>query len=228
MTIGTSDASEFGDGDRLIVGERGRRIGVGRVDHAMIGRDEYDIGVSEVFGQRHGLLAAAVDAAVDAAGTAAVATAGIVDALAPCVELAAQTAAMAATAALVSVLAIRSIRLAAGTAGTAGTAARRAAARRAAAAGRRRRGRGGGEVGKKSERTMTLMALDEDADEGDYDDRGEGAPVENKIDEIDTVESVSRLMTPRGKLDTTHDHKKELQSEQKKEREGINRGNPSR
>ena len=75
---------------------------------------------------------------------------------------------------------------------------------------------------------MTLMALDEDADEGDYDDRGEGAPVENKIDEIDTVESVSRLMTPRGKLDTTYDHKKELQSEQKKEREGINRGNPSR
>ena len=75
---------------------------------------------------------------------------------------------------------------------------------------------------------MALMALDEDADEGDDDDGGEGTPVENEIDEIHAVESVDGLMTPRSKFDTPHNHEKELQSKQKKEREGVNRGDPPR
>lgn len=59
---------------------------------------------------------------------------------------------------------------------------------------------------------MALMALDEDADEGDDDDGGERTPVENEIDEIHAVERVDGLMTPRSKLDTPHNHEKELQS----------------
>ena len=58
---------------------------------------------------------------------------------------------------------------------------------------------------------MALMALDEDADEGDDDDGGERTPVENEIDEIHAVERVDGLMTPRSKLDTPHNHEKELQ-----------------
>ena len=204
MAVGAADARELGHGNGRLVRERGGRVGVGRVDDAVVGRHEHDVALREVLRQRDGLLAAAVDAAVDAARTAAVAAARVVDALAPRVELAAQAAAMAAAAAL-------AVRMMAGR-----RIARRAAAGAAAVAtGGTAAGRGGGEgrrVGEKGEGAMALMALDEDADEGNDDDGGERTPVENEIDEIHAVESVDGLMTPRSKLDTPHNHEKELQS----------------
>lgn len=231
MAVGAPDAGELGDGHGLVVGERDGSVGVGRVDHAVVGRHEDDVAVGEILRERHGLLAAAVDAAVDAARTAPIAAARVVDALALRVELAAQTAAMAAAAAFPlrtagDVAAVWAAGPAAGTAGATGTAA--------IAAGRTTAGGGGGRGGrsrrvrKKGEGAMALMALDEDADGGDDDDSGEGAPVQNEIDEIHAVESVDGLMTPRCKLDTPHNHERELQSKQKEERECINRGDPPR
>lgn len=209
MAIGAAHARELRHGNGLLVRERDGRVGVGRVNDAMVGRHEHDVALREVLRQRDGLLAAAVDAAVDAARTAAVAAARVVDALALRVELVAQTAAMAAAAALAfGMMAGRgriARRAAARTAGAARTAA--------VAAGGTAAGRGGGRrVGEKGEGAMALMALDEDADEGDDDDGGEGTPVENEIDEIHAMESVDGLMTPRSKLDTPHNHEKELQS----------------
>ena len=211
MAIGAAHARELRHGNGRLVRERDGRVGVGRVNDAMVGRHEHDVALREVLRQRDGLLAAAVDAAVDAARTAAVAAARVVDALALRVELVAQTAAMAAAAALAfGMIAGRgriARRAAARTAGTARTAA---VAAGGTAAGR---GRGGGRrVGEKGEGAMALMALDEDADEGNDDDGGERTPVENEIDEIHAMESVDGLMTPRSKLDTPHNHEKELQS----------------
>lgn len=208
MAIGAAHARELRHGNGLLVRERDGRVGVGRVNDAMVGRHEHDVALREVLRQRDGLLAAAVDAAVDAARTAAIAAARVVDALALRVELVAQTAAMAAAAALAfGMIARRRIarRAAARTARTARTAA--------VTAGGTAAGRGGGRrVGEKGEGAMALMALDEDADEGDDDDGGERTPVENEIDEIHAMESVDGLMTPRSKLDTPHNHEKELQS----------------
>ena len=223
MPIGAADARELVDGHSLVVGERGGGVGVGLVDHAVVGRHEHHVARREVLRQRHRLLAAAVDAAVDAARAAPVAAAGVVDAPAARVQLAAQTAAVAAAAALRVPRGRLAVRPAARTARAARTAGAARAGAAGAAAGRRR-----GRVGEQGELAMALMALDEDADEGDDGDGGERTPVENEIDEIHAVESVDRLMAPRCKLDTTHDHEKKLQSQQKEERECVDSGDPPR
>lgn len=209
MAIGAAHARELRHGNGRLVRERDGRVGVGRVNDAMVGRHEHDVALREVLRQRDGLLAAAVDAAVDAARTAAIAAARVVDALALRVELVAQTAAMAAAAALAFGMMARRGRIARRAAARTAGAARTAAV----AAGGTAAGRGGGRrVGEKGEGAMALMALDEDADEGNDDDGGERTPVENEIDEIHAMESVDGLMTPRSKLDTPHNHEKELQS----------------
>lgn len=209
MAIGAAHARELRHGNGRLVRERDGRVGVGRVNDAMVGRHEHDVALREALRQRDGLLAAAVDAAVDAARTAAIAAARVVDALALRVELVAQTAAMAAAAALAFGMIARRGRIARRAAARTARTARTAAV----TAGGTAAGRGGGRrVGEKGEGAMALMALDEDADEGDDDDGGERTPVENEIDEIHAMESVDGLMTPRSKLDTPHNHEKELQS----------------
>ena len=91
---------------RVVARHRHGRVRVWLVDDAMGRGQIHDVRVGDAFRERRQLVTAAVHAAVDAAGTAVVAAAGVVDALAVRVRLVSQTAVSAATAALLLSLAV--------------------------------------------------------------------------------------------------------------------------